>query len=360
MDVALITNETELVNDAVPVGQRVEAIALSIEEAFEASHLSCAKHQIKGKKLDGMATKSSMTLHDGHKPAYKCIGDESKPLLLFVAGSSGLGFVFARLAQCLSTHFQCVYYNKRGFTPTDKASDESFQYKYNPVVTPQQHADDAASLIKHLSPSQPAFVFGTSLGGTAVLDLTIRYPELVNTAILHEPITISAVRDSKERAAYSAMYQQVGSMVDDPLEAYRIFDEYMYQSSEDDQDDAVHTTQAPRRPISPGPALLHNLRQSVCEAAPIASYVVDEQAARKLAEKFVIVCGTGSVYQKVSKPGQALVAIFGEHKQLWRLAGDHNSFLGKKHAEQFGREILEVLAKESRWTKDEGRNQSRL
>jgi pimeloyl-ACP methyl ester carboxylesterase len=295
-----------------------------------------------------MASTGSIRLDDGQELAYRSIGDESKPLLLFVAGSSGLGSVFHRLAERLSTTFRCVYYDKRGFVSTEAGQYEDIKSLNNTVVTPKQHADDAASLIKHLSPSSPAYVFGTSLGGTAVLDLTVRYPKLVHTAILHEPIIFSVIRDLELRGELNALYQRVGNMVHDPHEAFRIFEEYMYQQPKDNRGGNDKTTRLPRRPNSPSAVELFNLRQSVCEALPISDYILDEQAAHRVIEKLILVCGVDSGEQQVSKPVQALAAIFSPAKRLRMLTGDHNSFAGRKYAARFAQELSEVLVQEGR------------
>ena len=169
----------------------------------------------------------SLTLSDGYKITYTRIGDASKPLLLFVVGGSGLGSLYHRLAIELSPYFQCVYYDKRGFrskTPTNGSLTSSCKNFY---ARTEQHAEDAAALVQHLSPCQPAYVFGTSTGGAAVLDLTIRYPELVHTAILHEPITFSVVTPSELRDEMIGLYRRVGSH-QDPFEGLADFAEYMF------------------------------------------------------------------------------------------------------------------------------------
>lgn len=48
-------------------------------------------------------------------------------------------------------------------------------------------ADDAALLIKHVSPDGSATVLGSSSGALVALELLIRHPDIIRTLIAHEP-----------------------------------------------------------------------------------------------------------------------------------------------------------------------------
>lgn len=318
-----------------------------------------------GKSQQSVAAQTgTLKLGDGHRITYKSIGNDDNPLLLFVVGSSGLGALYSRLALELSSYFRCVYYDKRGFLA--RATDHQTAAKEkNPLVLAEQIADDAAALIKHLSPSQPAYVFGTSTGGTAVLDLTIRYPEIVHTVILHEPITFSVIRDDKLRDEMIAVYRKVGNM-DDPVEGFAIFADYMFNPPQKTSGSQVRSVKGDKSSnsrtksfSSPNPVEVYNGRQGHKEAIAMVEYVVDEQKTKNISDKLILVGGMESTDLQVSKPGHALSQLLGDRTQLWELAGDHMSFAAKSDAPKFCEQLLFVLHQEGRisltWQKRQAR-----
>lgn len=59
-------------------------------------------------------------------------------------------------------------------------------------------ADDAAALIKHLSPTAPATVIGNSAGAIVALKLLVRHPTLVQTLVSYEPPLASVLPDFED------------------------------------------------------------------------------------------------------------------------------------------------------------------
>jgi len=118
----------------------------------------------------------------------------SGPLVLFVVGGNGDPAVFSEVARLLSPHLKVVTYARRGFVgslldgPVDDATRLS------------DDVDDAVVLLKHFVDG-PAIVFGTSSGAIVTLDLVLHHPQLVHTAILHEPPILDLLGDSDEWAA---------------------------------------------------------------------------------------------------------------------------------------------------------------
>ena len=285
----------------------------------------------------------TLTLSDGFKITYTSIGDISNPLLLLVVGSSGIGSLYRNIAKELSRHFQCVYYDKRGFLSLDSDQEWAARQR-NEVVSAEKQADDAAELIQHLSPSTPAYVFGTSCGATEVLDLTIRNTGLVHTAILHEPITFSVIRDETLRNEMLVLYRRVG-MADDTTEGHTEFRSYMFNPPRD----AVSTITPAALPPAPNNAVeLFNLRGGQCEALAMIDYKVDEQRTKTVSDKILIVAGNESRQWQVSRPGIALAQMLGKSNPIWTLPGDHMSFASKSIAKEFCEELLVVLQRAER------------
>lgn len=288
-------------------------------------------------------TSDTLTLSDGFKITYTSIGERSNPLLLLVVGSSGIGSLYRNLATELSRHFRCVYYDKRGFLPT--ASDPEWAAKQrNEVVSVEQQANDAADLIKHFSPSTPAYVFGTSCGATEVLDLTVRHTDLVYTAILHEPITFSVIRDERLRSEMRDLYRRVGK-ADDTINGHTVFRNYMFNPAQDGntQITSVSPPPAPRNAVE-----LFNSRGGQCEALAMIDYKVDEKRAKSVSDKIIIVVGNDSAHWQVSRPGVELAYRLGESNPVSALPGDHVSFASKSIATVFCKELLAVLRQSGR------------
>lgn len=85
--------------------------------------------------------------------------------------------VFRAVAERL-TGFTVVTYDHRG---TSRSGREDW-----PSNGPGQHADDAAELLRGLD-LHDVTVFGSGTGGIVGLEMSLRHPELVRTALLYEP-----------------------------------------------------------------------------------------------------------------------------------------------------------------------------
>ena len=95
----------------------------------------------------------------------------SGPSVLFVAGATGDGGHFERVAEILSDEFTVVTYDRRGNSRSPRPDGWE-------VTSTEEHSEDAAALIEYLGLA-PIAVFGTSAGAIIGLDLAIGGPELV-------------------------------------------------------------------------------------------------------------------------------------------------------------------------------------
>jgi pimeloyl-ACP methyl ester carboxylesterase len=119
----------------------------------------------------------------------------SGPLLILIPGASGTGESFRQLLPHLTSHYQGVIYDRRGFSQSKLDGPQDYAHR---LAT---DADDVRRLIKHLT-SQPAMVFGNSSGAVVALEVLIRFPERVQTVIAHEPPIISLLPDAGEWLAF--------------------------------------------------------------------------------------------------------------------------------------------------------------
>ena len=114
----------------------------------------------------------------------------SGPSILFIAGATGDGGHFQRVAELLSDEFTVVTYDRR-------ANSRSPRPEGWDSTSPEEQSDDAAGLIEALGIG-PVAIFGNSLGAVISLDLVIRHPALVRGAILHEPPMAAGMSNPEE------------------------------------------------------------------------------------------------------------------------------------------------------------------
>ncbi len=110
--------------------------------------------------------------------------------MLFIAGATGDGGHFGRVAEILSDEFTVVTYDRRANSRSPRPDG------WEDTSTEEQ-SEDAAGLIEALGIA-PAAIFGTSAGAIIGLDLLIRHPESVRGAILHEPPMIAGMSNPEE------------------------------------------------------------------------------------------------------------------------------------------------------------------
>lgn len=114
----------------------------------------------------------------------------SGPSVLFIAGATGDGGHFERVAELLSDEFTVVTYDRR-------ANSRSPRPDAWESTSTEEQSEDAAGLIEALGIA-PAAIFGNSAGSIIGLDLVIRRPELVRGAILHEPPMTAGMSNPQE------------------------------------------------------------------------------------------------------------------------------------------------------------------
>ena len=132
---------------------------------------------------------------------YDTVG--SGPLLLCISGANGSKETWLPLGQHLQTSFTVAYYDRRGFSRSYLSATEAQDYSKRLATD----ADDAAALIKHLSPNEPATVIGSSSGAIVSLELLARHPDVIRILMPHEPPALHLLSDvetwtSKQQKIY--------------------------------------------------------------------------------------------------------------------------------------------------------------
>ncbi|MFI9604574.1 alpha/beta fold hydrolase [Streptomyces sp. NPDC052043] len=113
--------------------------------------------------------------------------------LLMIPGAGGDGGTYAAVAGLLAEHFTVITYDRRGNSRSGRPPAWS-------ATSPDEQADDAAALLRALRLA-PAHVFGSSSGATITLNLALRHPEVVRSAVAHEPPKIGVMPERDELLA---------------------------------------------------------------------------------------------------------------------------------------------------------------
>jgi pimeloyl-ACP methyl ester carboxylesterase len=114
----------------------------------------------------------------------------SGPSVLFIAGATGDGGHFQRVAELLSDEFTVVTYDRRANSRSPRPDGWE-------GTSTEEQSEDAAMLIEDLDLA-PIAIFGNSVGAIIGLDLVIRHPELVRGALLHEPPMTAGMSNPEE------------------------------------------------------------------------------------------------------------------------------------------------------------------
>ena len=101
------------------------------------------------------------------------------PAVLLIAGAGGDAAELAGVAATLADAFCVTTYDRRGNSRSPCPTGWT-------QTSLAEQADDAAALLAALD-QVPAMVVGTSAGGSIALELALRHPQAVQTAVVHEP-----------------------------------------------------------------------------------------------------------------------------------------------------------------------------
>ena len=114
----------------------------------------------------------------------------SGPTLFLIPGAEGDAEEYARVAALLQDEFEVLSYDRRGYSRSPRPADFD-------GTTVEQQADDAAALLAALDLA-PVDVWGNSSGAIIGLSLTLRHPEVIRKAMLHEPPLFAGMGDYQQ------------------------------------------------------------------------------------------------------------------------------------------------------------------
>jgi pimeloyl-ACP methyl ester carboxylesterase len=121
------------------------------------------------------------------------------PAVLLIAGAGGDAAELGGVAATLSDAFTVTTYDRRGNSRSPRPAGWT-------QTSLAEQADDAAALLAALG-QRPAVVVGTSAGGSIALEVALRHPQAVRTAIVHEPPILAGTTNPQ------AVTDDLGAMI---------------------------------------------------------------------------------------------------------------------------------------------------
>ncbi|MEU4252248.1 alpha/beta hydrolase [Amycolatopsis sp. NPDC026612] len=206
----------------------------------------------------------------------------SGPLLLLIAGGDGDAAAGDDLATRLAGTYTVLTYDRRGLS--ESTIHEPAQ---SPTIT--THAEDVHHLLAALT-TEPAFVYGSSIGALISLELASRHPELVSTLVAHEPPATQLLPEpERTRARQDQQEAEDIHRAEGAFPALRKFAAFAGIDFADREPDAAVTP--------PGPERLANLEFFLTHDAPaVRRHQLDMAALKAAATRIVPAVGQTSAH----------------------------------------------------------------
>ncbi len=109
------------------------------------------------------------------------------PVLLLIPAGEGDADSYEAAAGDLAAWYTVLTYHLRGYGHSKMADAAE-------APSVQDHADDAHSLLDMMGP-EPAFVFGSGVGGVVALEMFSQYTAEIKAMVVHEPAKLIATDD---------------------------------------------------------------------------------------------------------------------------------------------------------------------
>jgi pimeloyl-ACP methyl ester carboxylesterase len=118
------------------------------------------------------------------------------PVLLCITGGPTDAGIFSDLAERLADRYTVVTYDQRGHSRSTLDGEPE-------DIPVSLHADDAAAILEAVG-NEPAYVYGSSGGGTIGLELVTRHPALIRALVAHEAPVMELLPDAARwRSAFA-------------------------------------------------------------------------------------------------------------------------------------------------------------
>ena len=246
------------------------------------------------------------------------------PLLLLLQGGDGDADGADALAGHLAEDYTVLSYDRRGLSRSPVSDPAA-------PVSMSTHSEDASRLLAVVA-SEPALVFGASLGAVLGLDLISRHPGQVRLLVAHEPPITGLLPEPgrsqaiREQEAVEELYRREGVAA-----AMRKFVAVAGIRFDDREPDVAIPQPRPER--------IANLEVFLAHDAPaVHRYQLDLPALHQAAARIVPAAGA-STQTFPRRCAQALADELG--RPLAEFPGDHSGFMLRPRA--FAVRLHEIL-----------------
>lgn len=247
------------------------------------------------------------------------------PLLLMLAGGHGDADTTDAVSEPLINDYTVVSYDRRGLSrSTINASAGS--------PTTVTHGDDVHHLLAALT-TEPALIFGNSIGALIGLDLVIRHPEQVRLLVAHEPPAWELLPDAEKGRAIRSLedivetYRREGTKA-----AFQKFSTFAAVDRADHEPDVVLP--------QPTPQIEANLKFFFeNDALGVNNYRLDVAALKAMSTRIVAAGGRSSHGSLPRRGAEALAAKLGT--TLIKFPGSHMGWLFRP--KEFAAKLSDVL-----------------
>ena len=231
---------------------------------------------------------------------------QGKGPLLFLVGAPAGRAGFAALAEELAGQFTVVTHDPRGIGASRVTPGMA-------APTPEVLAGDLAALVDSFT-GEPAIFVGTSGGAVTLLELAKQHPEIIGSAVLHEPPLITLLDDSTLADRAAAAFAVATT---DPQQAVQEFFDLSGAAhhTEHDQVPPAHIA----LPELPTEELEKNRYFLGQMAGPSVFYEPDIEAIRRV--RLTVCAGTLSHHQMARRTAHALAALL--RQPLIDMPGNH-------------------------------------
>ncbi|MGW3207657.1 alpha/beta fold hydrolase [Streptomyces sp. NPDC001135] len=252
----------------------------------------------------------------------------SGPVLLVLPGGAGHPMGFGPLTERLAARFTVVTYDPLGLAHGRLGRPVAEQR----VTDWSEGAHRVLEAV--LAPGESAYVFGTSSGGVAALDLLARHPGRLAHVVAHEPPVVEVLADAaRQRAMFAEVagtFRAAGARAAGARLAAVL-----------DGTPAPAPADADAQPPASGEELATPFGVFLTRVLlPFTGYVPDTAALRSLAARLTLVAGSGSrgrlLHRTVATATESAGACFTE------FPGGHLGVL--EHPEEFARCLVDALS----------------
>jgi pimeloyl-ACP methyl ester carboxylesterase len=252
------------------------------------------------------------------------------PPVLILAGGDADADATDRLRDALAERHRVLTYDRRGLSRSRPDPGAAVPN----IVT---HAQDAHLLLAALT-DEPAYVFGTSIGGLIGLELLAQHPEQVKMLVVHEAPTAELLPDAaREELAARQQAMLDAFRAEGVAAAMRLSAELAGIDPEDREPDVA--------PPATTPAREENMTVLLSRDVPaVIGYRLDVPALDVQAYKIVPGAGRSTGRTLLHQCAAALAEIL--ERPLVEFPGGHTGWLLRPAA--FAAQLIEIFAQADR------------